>query len=118
MKCLRNTKGSLKDLIDQFEEIRSFNYLGVHIDKNNSRVEESRRRIQSGNKAYYANKILLKDKTLTKETKLKIYKTLIRPVFTYAAETMCMLRMEAKAVLVLERKILRTILGPKKDENG
>jgi hypothetical protein len=40
-------------------------------------------RIVKGNKAYYANAKLIKSKFLKRNTKMKIYKMIIRPVITY-----------------------------------
>jgi hypothetical protein len=40
-----------------------------------------------GNKAYFANQKLLKSKLFSKQSKLKLYKTVIRPVVIYASET-------------------------------
>ena len=40
-------------------------------------------KIAKGNKAYYANSKLIKSKLLKKNTKMKIYKTTIRPVVTH-----------------------------------
>ena len=40
-------------------------------------------RIVKGNKAYYASAKLIKSKFLKRNTKMKIYKTIIRPVVTY-----------------------------------
>jgi hypothetical protein len=40
-------------------------------------------RIANGNKAYCANAKLIKSKFLKKNTKMKIYKTMIRPDVTY-----------------------------------
>ena len=53
-------------------------------DKMNMEIAE---RIAKGNKAYYANVKLIKSKYLKKNTKMKIYKTMIRPVVTYSSET-------------------------------
>jgi hypothetical protein len=44
-------------------------------------------RIATGNKAYYENSKLIKLEFLKKNTKMKIYKTMIRPVVRYSSET-------------------------------
>ena len=44
-------------------------------------------RIVKGNKACYANAKLVKSKFLKRNTKMKIYKMMIRPVVTYSSET-------------------------------
>lgn len=96
------------------ESVDSFNYLGVLIHRKGERQEDIRRRINAGNKAYYANKNMLISKKLTKNTKMKIYKTLVRPVVSYASETLCMSADEEEQLRVFERRIMRSILGPKK----
>jgi len=45
---------------------------------NNSIEEEIKGRISLGNKAFYANQDLFKSKLLTKNSKLRMYKTLVR----------------------------------------
>ena len=44
-------------------------------------------RIVKGNKAYHANARLIKSKFLKRNTKIKIYKTIIRTVVTNSSET-------------------------------
>ena len=44
-------------------------------------------KITKGNEAYYANSKPIKSKLLKKNTKIKTYKTMIRPVVTYSSET-------------------------------
>jgi len=53
------------------------------VNKMNIEIAE---RIAKGNKAYYANAKLIKSKFLKKNTKMKIYKTMIRSVITYSAD--------------------------------
>ena len=60
---------------------------GTDVNGNNSIEEEIKERISLGNKAFFANKDLFKSKLLTKNSKLRMYKTLVRPVVTYACET-------------------------------
>ena len=49
---------------------------------------------------------------------MKIYTTMIRPVLMYAAETMTMTEKDEEDLRIVERKIIRTILGLiKTDDN-
>jgi len=49
--------------------------------------EEIKERIVLGTKAYYANLKFFKSRLVTKKSKLKLYRTVIRPIVTYASET-------------------------------
>ena len=60
-------------------------------------------RIAKGNKAYYANEKLIKSKFLKKNTKMKIYKTIIRPVVTYSSETWTSTAKDEKNLRIFER---------------
>ena len=68
-------------------------------------------RIAKGNKAYYANAKLIKSKLLKKNTKKKIYKTMIRPVVTNSSETSTLTAKEENNLHIFERQILRKIFG-------
>jgi len=67
--------------------VENFNYLGSILHADNTMNIEIAGRIAKGNKAHYANAKLIKSKFLKKNTKMKIYKTTIRPVVTYSSET-------------------------------
>ena len=64
-----------------------------------------------GNKAYYANAKLIKAKFLKRNTKIKIYQTIIRPVVTYSSETWTLTTKDENKLRYFERQILRKIFG-------
>ena len=69
-----------------FENVENFNYLGSIMNADNKMNIEISERIVKGNKAYYAIAKLIKSKFLKRNTKMKIYKTIIRPVVKYSAD--------------------------------
>jgi hypothetical protein len=66
-----------------FENSRNFTYLGVLLNKRGTLSEEINKRIMTAN---YANSQLLKSALFSKSTQMKFYRTLMRPVVTYASE--------------------------------
>jgi hypothetical protein len=78
---------------------------------------ETAERIAKGNKAYYANSKLIKSKLLKKNTETKIYKTMIRPVVTYASETWTLTAKDENNLCIFERQVLRKIYGPVNIDN-
>jgi len=93
-----------------------FIYLGMLISIDNSAEKEIQRRILAGNRTYFAAISLFRSRHLSRATKILLYKTLIRPVVSYGAETWMMTKKE-QALLIFERKIFGRIYGPKY-ENG
>ena len=75
-------------------------------------------RIMMGNKAYYANTQLFNSSLISRNSKLQIYRTLVRPVVTYVSESWTHTMEEERALAVFERKILRKIYGPVKENDG
>ena len=55
------------------------------------------------NKAYYVNAKLIKSKLLTKNTKMKIFKTMIRPVVRYSSETWTLTAKDVNNLRIFER---------------
>src|SRR3978361_2237095 len=93
-----------------FEVVEKFKYLGVVVS--NTRETEIEAKIQSANRAFHANRKVLKSKILGKKTKIKMYTTMIRPILMYDAETMTMTKKNEEDLRIAERKIMRAILGP------
>jgi hypothetical protein len=66
------------------------------------------------NKAFYANQKMFQSKLLSRKSKLKLYRTLIRPILTYASETWVLKENNIQKLMIFERKILQKIFGPTK----
>ncbi|KAF0711681.1 MICOS complex subunit Mic60-like [Aphis craccivora] len=98
-----------------FKRTRQFKYLGSILSEKNEIEIEIGTRIQSGNKCLYGLAKLLGSRSLSRELKLQLYITLIRPVITYGAEAWPLRKSDERKLLVLERKILKKIFGPVKD---
>jgi hypothetical protein len=71
-------------------------------------------KIMTAHRAYLAHVKLFRSKLLARNTKLELYKTVIRPILTYGSETWTMIVEETKASRIFERKIVRKIYGPVK----
>ena len=55
---------------------------------------------------------------LSKNLKIKIYKTIILPVVLYGCETWSLTLIEESRLRAFENRILRRIFWPKRDKNG
>jgi hypothetical protein len=99
-----------------YEGVAEFIYMGTLIINNNSVQKEIQRRILAGNRTYFASISLFRNRPLSRATKIRLYKTLIRPAVTYGAETWTMTKKEEQALLVFEKKIFRKIYGPKYED--
>ena len=71
-----------------YKGVAEFIYLGTLISNGNSVQKEIRRRILVGNRTYFAAISLFRNRLLCRATKIRLYKTLIRPVVTDGAEIM------------------------------
>jgi hypothetical protein len=53
---------------------------------------------------------------LSKNTKIRVYRTIILPVVLYGCETWSLTVREEQRLRVFENRVLRRIFGPKRDE--
>ena len=63
---------------------------------------------------YYSVKTLLSSQLLSKNLKIKIYKTIILPVVLYGCETWSLTLSEECRLRVFEKRIMRRIFGPRR----
>ncbi|KAJ4427935.1 hypothetical protein ANN_23945 [Periplaneta americana] len=87
-----------------FEEVEKFKYLGATVTNINDTREEIKRRINMGNACYYSVEKLLLSSLLSKNLKVRIYKTVILPVVLYGCETWTLTLREEHRLRVFENK--------------
>ena len=101
----------------EFEHVKEFNYLGSRLNQTNSTSSEIQARILSGNLCYYAYGKSMKSRTLNRSSKLKVYKSLIRPRVTYGCEAWTLTNRDEQCLRIFERRILRKVFGPVQNED-
>ena len=90
-----------------FERLEEFKYLETTLTYQNSIAEEITSRLRSGNACYYSVQNLLSCRLLSKNLKIKIYRTIILPVVLYGCETWSLTLREERKLRVFENKVLR-----------
>ena len=75
------------------------------VNTDNSIEEEIKERIEAGNTAYHAHKKLFTSKLISRNVKLQLYNTLIRPTVTYASETWVLKGNMINKLLIFERRL-------------
>jgi hypothetical protein len=93
-----------------------FKYLGTTLTYQNCIHEEIKSILNSGNACYHLVRSLLSSHLLSRNVKVKIYKTIILPVALYGCETWRLTLREEHRLRVFENRVLRRIFGPKRDE--
>jgi hypothetical protein len=94
---------------------KQFKYLGMTVTNQNLIQEEINRRLNSDNACYHSVQNLLSSHLLSKNLKVRIYKTIILPVVLYGCETWSLTVREEYKLRVLENRVLSRIFGPKRD---
>ena len=90
--------------------------MGTTLTNQNSIQEEIKNMLKSGYACYHSVQNLLSSSLLSKNLKIKIYRTIILPVVLYGCETWSLTMREERRLRVFENRVLRRIFGPGRED--
>lgn len=94
------------------DQVMRFKYLGVNITNDrNLREEVKDQTTKASIISRYLRDIIWKNKYMNIKSKMRIYKTCIRPIMTYAAETRAETTPTKRILRTAEMRTLRNITG-------
>ena len=109
----RGTKVNIKDSQGtSLRQVNKFKYLGVTISEEGGSEEAVRARVSAAwGKWRDPPYGVISDKKMPRKLKIKLYMTVIRPVFLYGAECWTVRKKEEQILEKTEMRMLRRITG-------
>ena len=96
--------------------MEQFKYFGITLTYLNSIQEETKSRLKSWHAFYHPVQNHLSFRLLSRNIRIKIYRTIILPFVFYGCETWSLALREEHSLRVFENRVLRRIFGSKRDE--
>nr|XP_037874344.1 uncharacterized protein LOC119630097 [Bombyx mori] len=117
MRRYKNIRRKREDIVvgnTRFKGVAKFRYLGCTVTDTNDREDEIEISVQNTLRCSAALHPVLSSKLLSRRTKIRIYKTVVRPILLYGCEAWTLTQKEEAKLLVTERKVLRKITSSKR----
>lgn len=97
---------------EEIEQVDTFKYLGVKIQKTGTMEAELNDRLEAATKLYYSlNNAFIRKKEVSRKTKIIVYKTIFKSVLLYGSESWTLSKRMASKVQAIEMKFLRGVKG-------
>jgi hypothetical protein len=106
---------TMREIFVSSQNVSQFKYLGTAVTNQNVIQGEIKRRLNSGNACYHSVQYLLSCRLLSKNLKIRLYKTIILPMVLYECETWSLTLREVHRLKLFENRVLRRIFEPKRD---
>jgi hypothetical protein len=118
LSCHQNAgqKHGIKAANRSFENVAQLRYLGTTATDLNLIQEEIKRRLNSGNAIYCSIQKLMSSRLLSKNVKIRIYKTMLFPLVLYGCEAWSLTLRKEHRLRVYENRVLRRIFRSKTDD--
>ena len=94
----------------KFQVVHSFTYLVSDVNCNNDINAEIQKRVLVANMCFHGLRKHLRSHLTSKNTKILMYKILIRPVLTYASETWTLSKINERRLSLFERRCFDVFL--------
>jgi hypothetical protein len=99
-----------------FEDVAKFKYLRTTLTDLIYMHQEIKSRLNLGNACYHSVQNLQSSRLLSRNLKVKIYKTTILPVVFHGCETLSLTLRDEHRLRVFDNRVLVRIFGPKRNE--
>ena len=95
----------------KFQKVENFKYLGLLVTVDNIIAEEIKEKISAGNRCYFSIQEIFNCTKISRATKIRLYKVVLKSVVTYESETWTVTVTEEEWLCRWEIKVLRRIFG-------
>ena len=105
----RNSTNMVKVNGQGIDDVHRFMYLGATVSKEGGGTEDIHNRVVKARGAFMRLKKIWSSHSISRRTKVRLYKTLVKPVLMYGCETWKIKKCDEKKIDVFQSRCLRRI---------